>query len=89
MIDPDAFAALICDWCLEVAPGQQVLINASVLAQAPAVALHRALLERGAWPLVRLSPPELRGDLLRYASASSSTASLSSSCWRLARRTRA
>lgn len=67
MIDPDAFAALICDWCLEVAPGQQVLINASVLAQAPAVALHRALLERGAWPLVRLSPPELRGDLLRYA----------------------
>ena len=26
MIDPDAFAALLCDWCLDVQPGHQVLI---------------------------------------------------------------
>ena len=29
MIDADAFAALLCDWCLEVRSGQQVLVNAS------------------------------------------------------------
>ena len=23
MIDPDAFAALLCDWCLEVQPGRE------------------------------------------------------------------
>ncbi len=67
MIDPDAFAALICDWCLEAEPGQQVLISTTTLAQAPAVALHRALLTRGAWPLLRLSPPELAADFHRYA----------------------
>lgn len=67
MIDPDAFAALICDWCLEAEPGQQVLIDTTTVAQAPALALHRALLTRGAWPLLRLSPPELAADFHRYA----------------------
>jgi aminopeptidase len=67
MIDPDAFAALICDWCLEAGPGQQVLINTTTLAQAPVVALHRALLARGAWPLLRLAPPELTADFHCYA----------------------
>jgi aminopeptidase len=67
MIDPDAFATLICDWCLEARAGQQVLIATSTLAQEPAVALHRALLERGAWPLLRLSPPELAADFYRHA----------------------
>ena len=40
--DPDAFAALLCDWCLEVTPGQQVMIGGTTLADAPAQALHRA-----------------------------------------------
>jgi aminopeptidase len=65
--DPDAFAALICDWCLEVQPGQQVLVGATTLADAPARALHRALLERGAWPLLRLSPPWASTDYYRHA----------------------
>jgi aminopeptidase len=65
--DPDAFAALVCDWCLEVQPGQQVLVGATTLGDAPARALHRALLERGAWPLLRLSPPWASADFYRHA----------------------
>ena len=29
MTDPDAFAALLCDWCLEVRQGEQVLVAAT------------------------------------------------------------
>jgi aminopeptidase len=65
--NPDAFAALICDWCLEAGAGQQVLVSTTTLAQEPVLALHRALLERGAWPLFRLSPPGLAKDFYRHA----------------------
>jgi aminopeptidase len=65
--DPDRFAALVCDWCLEVAPGQQVIVSTTTLAQEPALALHRALLEREAWPLLRLVPPALTEDFYRHA----------------------
>jgi aminopeptidase len=57
--DPDAFAALLCDWCLEAEAGQQVLVRSTVLAAPLLTALQRALLERGAWPLLR---PELPGE---------------------------
>jgi len=67
VIDPDAYAALVCGWCLEAQAGQQVLIATTTLAQAPALALHRALLQRGAWPLMRLSPPELSAEFHRHA----------------------
>jgi aminopeptidase len=65
--DSDAFAALLCDWCLEAEAGQQVLVSTTTLAQEPVLALHRALLERGAWPLLRLSPPGLAEDFYRHA----------------------
>ncbi len=32
LIDADAFAVLIADWCLEVKPGQQILIETTTLA---------------------------------------------------------
>jgi aminopeptidase len=67
MIDADAFAALIADWCLDAQPGQQILISTTTLAEEPAVALHRVLLERGAWPFLRLSPGELEADFYRHA----------------------
>ena len=67
MIDPDAFAVLIADWCLEVQPGQQILIETTTLAEEPAVALHRGLLEREAWPLLRLSPGGIEADFFRHA----------------------
>jgi aminopeptidase len=67
MIDVDAFASLICDWCLEAALGEQVLVATTSLAEAPALALHRALLERGSWPLLRITPPELAAEFHRHA----------------------
>ncbi len=67
MIDPDAFAQLLCDWCLEVQPGQQVLTASTTLAEPIVVAVHGALLDRGAWPLLRLSPPSLAVDFYRRA----------------------
>jgi aminopeptidase len=65
--DPDAFARLLCDWCLEPAAGDQVLVSSSTLAEPIVLALHRALLARGAWPLLRLSPPALAHDFYRGA----------------------
>ena len=67
MIDADAFAVLIADWCLDVQPGQQILIDTTTLAVEPATALHRAVLERGAWPLLRLAPPGLEAGFFRHA----------------------
>jgi aminopeptidase len=67
MIDADAFAALICDWCLEVREGQQIKVETSTLAEDVAVALHGAILTRGAWPLLHLTPPLLEADFYRYA----------------------
>ena len=67
MIDPDAFAALLCDWCLEVREDQQVLIATTSLAEPLVVALHRQLLERGSWPVIRMSPPQLQADFYAYA----------------------
>jgi aminopeptidase len=67
VIDADAFAVLIADWCLEVQPGQQILVETTTLAIEPAIALHRAILEREAWPLLRLAPPGLEADFYRHA----------------------
>jgi aminopeptidase len=67
VIDAAAFAGLLCDWCLEVEPGQQVLIAASSLAEPAVSALHEAVLARGAWPLVRMTPPGLMADFYRQA----------------------
>ena len=56
--DPDAFAALLCDWC----DGASRPATASASSPPPwprdlAAALHRAVLERDAWPYVALEPP--------------------------------
>jgi aminopeptidase len=65
--DPDAFAALLCDWCLRVAPGDRVAVYSTTLAQDLALSLHRALLQREAWPYVRLEPPSLGAEFHRHA----------------------
>jgi aminopeptidase len=58
VIDPDAFARLLCGWCLEAEAGQQVLIRGSTHAAPLLLALQRELLAREAWPMLR---PELPG----------------------------
>jgi aminopeptidase len=67
LIDPDAFAGLLCDWCLEAGDGQTVLVLASSLAEPLVVSLHRELLSRGAWPAIRMAPPQLQSDFYSYA----------------------
>jgi aminopeptidase len=67
VIDPDRFAALLCDWCLEVGERQQVLVVSTTLARPLVRSLHRELLERGAWPLLRLSFSELAPDFYAHA----------------------
>jgi aminopeptidase len=67
VIDADAFAVLVAEWCLDVQPGQQVLISTTTLAEEAAVALHRAVLERDGWPLLRLAPGGLEAGFYRHA----------------------
>jgi aminopeptidase len=66
--DPDAFAQLLCDWCLEVSPGQQVLVSSTVLAEPVLRAVHRAILQREAWPGMRIALPSQGVDFYRHAS---------------------
>ncbi|HEY4279351.1 MAG TPA: aminopeptidase [Conexibacter sp.] len=56
--DTDAFAELLTGYCLDVQPGQQVLVRSTTLAAPLLRALHRAILAREAWPLLR---PALSG----------------------------
>jgi len=68
MIDADAFAGLLCDWCLEPAEGDQILLSTTTLATPLVAALSRAVLQRGAWPLLRLTPPGVERDFYELAS---------------------
>src|SRR5215203_3119242 len=55
--DPSRFAALLCDYCLEVQPGQQVVVRSTTLAAPLLLALQEELLVRDAWPLIRAELP--------------------------------
>jgi aminopeptidase len=66
VIDAERFAELLCDWCLEAREDQQVLVVSTTLATTLVTAVHNALLSRGAWPLLRLSPPELGAAFYRH-----------------------
>jgi aminopeptidase len=68
VIDAAAFAKLLCDWCLEPAPGDQLGVRTTTLAVPLATAVHREALTRGAWPLLRLAPSELEHDFYELAS---------------------
>jgi aminopeptidase len=56
-LDPARFADLLAGYCLEVSPGQQVLVRSTPLAAPLLLELQRAILEREAWPLLRLELP--------------------------------
>jgi aminopeptidase len=56
-VDPDAFARLLCGYCLDVRPGQQVVVRSTTLAAPLLLALQRELLEREAWSLLRTALP--------------------------------
>jgi aminopeptidase len=52
-LDPGAFADLLAGYCLEVEPGQTVLVRSTALASPLLLELQRAILARDAWPLLR------------------------------------
>jgi aminopeptidase len=56
-MNADGFARLLTGYCLEVKPGQQVLVSSSTHAAPLLLALQREILEREAWPLLRASLP--------------------------------
>jgi aminopeptidase len=55
--DPERFAALLAGYCLDVQPGQQVLVRSTTQAAPLLLALQREILEREAWPAMRVSLP--------------------------------
>jgi len=57
LLDPAPFARLLTGYCLDVQPGQQVLVRSSTLAAPLLLELQRAILERDAWPLLRAELP--------------------------------
>ena len=57
MIDPAAFARLLCGYCIDARPGDQVLVRSTTLAAPLLLAIQRELLEREAWPLLRTELP--------------------------------
>src|SRR5262249_9829863 len=65
--DAAAFAALICDWCLEAPPADRVLVNSTTWADPVALERPRATLGRDAWPKVCLVPAGLNADFYRHA----------------------
>jgi aminopeptidase len=67
MIEPDAFARLLSDWCIDAGEGDQVLVGMTVHALPLARAIHGALLDRDAWPLIRLAASELAEQFYRRA----------------------
>ena len=61
------WADLLVDYCLRVAPGETVLIGSEWEARPLVEACYRAIVLRGAHPLVRLDFPGLTEFFLRYA----------------------
>ena len=57
MIDPAAFARLLVGYCLEVEQGQQVVVRSTSLAAPLLLEVQREILEREAWPLLRIEVP--------------------------------
>jgi aminopeptidase len=54
----DAHAELIAGYCLDVQADQQVVVHGGVAAAPLMTALQRAILARGAWPLLRVNLDE-------------------------------
>ena len=67
MIDSRAFAGLLTGYCLELSESQQVLVRSTSLAEPLLLELQRAILERGAWPLNRISLPGEAEGFYRHA----------------------
>ncbi|MDX6666749.1 MAG: aminopeptidase [Solirubrobacteraceae bacterium] len=66
---PDAarFADLLAGYCLDVQPGQEVLVRSTTLAAPLLLECQRAILEREGWPLLRVELPGATAAFHRHA----------------------
>jgi aminopeptidase len=62
-LDAAAFADLLAGYCLDVQPGQEVLVRSTTLAAPLLLECQRAILARDAWPLLRV---ELAGSTAAF-----------------------
>jgi aminopeptidase len=69
-LDPAAFADLLAGYCLDVHPGQQVLVRSTTLAAPLLLELQRAILEREAWCFLRVELPGEAASFYRHARVS-------------------
>jgi aminopeptidase len=67
VIDADRMAALLCDWSLGVTEGQQVVVRSTTAAEPLLRAVHAAILDRGAWPFLRVDLPGVERQFLTRA----------------------
>jgi aminopeptidase len=56
-LDAARFADLLAGYCLEVQPGHEVIVRSTTLAEPLLLECQRAILERDAWPLLRVELP--------------------------------
>jgi aminopeptidase len=63
----DHWATLLTDYCLAVQPGETVLLAADLPARSLVEAVYRAIVLRGAHPLVRVDLPGLAEHFLEHA----------------------
>jgi aminopeptidase len=56
-LDPAAFADLLTGYCLDIQAQETVLVRSTSLAAPVLLELQRAILERDAWPLLRVELP--------------------------------
>ncbi len=61
------WADLLCDYCFQIQAGQSLMLDANSEALPLVRELHNALLERGAYPILKLEYPEQRSDFYAYA----------------------
>ncbi len=66
-LDPASFADLLAGYCLDVQPGQEVLVRSTTLAAPLLLECQRAILERDAWPLLRVELPGSTAAHYRHA----------------------
>ncbi|MEA2155546.1 MAG: aminopeptidase [Solirubrobacteraceae bacterium] len=66
-LDAARFADLLAGYCLEVEPGQEVIVRSTTLAEPLLLECQRAILERDAWPLLRVELPGATAAFHRHA----------------------
>lgn len=68
-MDPVRFADLLVGYCLDVQAEQLVLVRSTTLATPLLLELERAILERDAWPMIRVELPGQQATFFQHARA--------------------